>query len=269
MNNSRSNSVYGSQQSLRFDRHTSPLPLPVNHSAGCLSAATKCCRYLRRVVRFRQMDFQFALWQMVYLFAAPQKVYRDFQYRKQTKLQFARDDPAFLVLLCCWVLVSSLCFAVVLRLGVFRFLLFTLYMFAVDTLLVALIVATVLWWFSNRFLRESSVDPDVEWGYSFDVHLNAYFPSLVILHVLQLLLYHVVLSHDGFLSHLIGNVLWMVALGYYIYITFLGYSALPFIRNARVFLYLLTVLAPTFMLLMICGVNMSRELVDFYHNRVL
>lgn len=28
------------------------------------------------------MDFEFALWQMIYLFIAPQKVYRNFGYRK-------------------------------------------------------------------------------------------------------------------------------------------------------------------------------------------
>lgn len=28
------------------------------------------------------MDFEFALWQMLYLFVAPQKVYRNFGYRK-------------------------------------------------------------------------------------------------------------------------------------------------------------------------------------------
>lgn len=30
------------------------------------------------------MDFEFALWQMIYLFIAPQKVYRNFGYRKGT-----------------------------------------------------------------------------------------------------------------------------------------------------------------------------------------
>jgi hypothetical protein len=66
------------------------------------------------------MDFQFAFWQMIYLFFSPQKVFRDFVYRKrnyfresilnfnlnkyvfsiqETKNQFARDDPAFVVLL--------------------------------------------------------------------------------------------------------------------------------------------------------------------------
>jgi UNC-50 family len=28
------------------------------------------------------MDFEFAMWQMLYLFVAPQKVYRNFGYRK-------------------------------------------------------------------------------------------------------------------------------------------------------------------------------------------
>lgn len=29
------------------------------------------------------MDFEFAFWQMLYLFIAPQKVYRNFHYRKR------------------------------------------------------------------------------------------------------------------------------------------------------------------------------------------
>lgn len=61
------------------------------------------------------MDFEFAFWQMIYLLSAPQQVYRNFGYRKQTKLQFARDDPAFLVLLSGWLVVSSAGFALVLN----------------------------------------------------------------------------------------------------------------------------------------------------------
>ncbi|KAK2093188.1 hypothetical protein P7K49_029717 [Saguinus oedipus] len=49
------------------------------------------------------MDFEFAAWQMLYLFTSPQRVYRNFHYRKQTKDQWARDDPAFLVLLSIWL----------------------------------------------------------------------------------------------------------------------------------------------------------------------
>lgn len=79
------------------------------------SAAAKRYKYLRRLLKFRQMDFEFAIWQIIHLFIAPQKVFRAFQYRKrknqrkycfilndvllETKNQWARDDPAFLVLL--------------------------------------------------------------------------------------------------------------------------------------------------------------------------
>ncbi|VDN48074.1 unnamed protein product, partial [Gongylonema pulchrum] len=87
-----------------------------------MTAVAKLNRYFRRLIRFRQMDFEFALWQMIYLLIKPQKVYRNFMYRKRS---FA----------------------------------------------------------SNNFLRRVD-DQDVEWGYCFDVHLNAFFPMLMLLHVL-------------------------------------------------------------------------------------
>lgn len=40
---------------------------------------------------------------------------------------------------------------------------------------------------SNQYLlKHPSRNFDVEWGYAFDVHLNAFYPLLVILHFLQL-----------------------------------------------------------------------------------
>ena len=59
----------------------------------------KLIKYLRRIFRKNQMDFEFASWQAFYLPVNPQQVYRNFAYRKQTKNQYARDDPAFLVLI--------------------------------------------------------------------------------------------------------------------------------------------------------------------------
>jgi len=48
-----------------------------------MGAATKCYKYLRKLLKFEQMDFEFAIWQMIFLFIAPQKVYRNFQNRKR------------------------------------------------------------------------------------------------------------------------------------------------------------------------------------------
>jgi hypothetical protein len=50
---------------------------------NCMGAATKCYKYLRKLLKFEQMDFEFAIWQMIFLFIAPQKVYRNFQNRKR------------------------------------------------------------------------------------------------------------------------------------------------------------------------------------------
>lgn len=49
-----------------------------------MGAATKCYKYLRKLLKFDQMDFEFALWQIIFLFVAPQKVYRNFKNRKRT-----------------------------------------------------------------------------------------------------------------------------------------------------------------------------------------
>lgn len=60
----------------------------------------------------------------------------------------------------------------------------------VDFLIAGIIVATLLWAITNRFLRASQLDADIEWGYSFDVHCNAFFPPLILLHFVQLFFYH-------------------------------------------------------------------------------
>merc|ERR1719411_1932913 len=67
---------------LGSSRVKSPLPAPAAYRASCMSAAAKRYKYLRRIFHLRQMDFEFAIWQMLYLFYKPQNVYRNFQYRK-------------------------------------------------------------------------------------------------------------------------------------------------------------------------------------------
>jgi len=145
-----------------------------------MSAAVKRWRYLRRLLHYKQMDFEFAFWQMVYLLSNPKVVYKNFTYRKKTKAQFARDDPAFLVLLAGWLVVSSAGFAVVLGIGFVSFVKFLLYVIFVDCIGVGLVIATMLWFVSNKFLLKNAnnMDIDVEWGYCFDVHLNAFFSAI-------------------------------------------------------------------------------------------
>lgn len=235
-----------------------------------MTASGKRYKYLRRILKFRQMDFEYAFWQMLYLFVAPQKVYRNFAYRKQTKDQWARDDPAFLVLLSFWLCASSIGFAFVLQLHFFGFIKFLFWVIFVDCVGVGLLIATCFWFISNKYLiMMPPHGQDVEWGYAFDVHLNAFFPLLMILHFFQLPFLNAVINQDWFISAVLGNTLWLFAIGYYIYITFLGYSALPFLKRTEVLLYPVTGIFLFYLLSIGLGWNFSKGLCYFYKYRVL
>lgn len=85
-----------------------------------------------------------------------------------------------------------------------------LYIVVVDFILAGLIVSTLTWIFTNRYLRERVTDADIEWGYCFDVHLNAFFPPLVLLHFVQLLFFN-----SEFLSHLpsVAHFIYIIRFG--------------------------------------------------------
>jgi phosphatidylserine synthase len=99
---------------------------------------------------------------------------------------------------------------------------------------------------ANRYLiANPKSNVDVEWAYCFDVHLNAVLPLLTILHVGQLpflnckqkmnnynsislcfFFFIAFAVNTSFLYCLVGNTVWVIAVGYYIYILFLGFSGM-------------------------------------------
>ncbi|KNG88016.1 integral membrane protein [Aspergillus nomiae NRRL 13137] len=82
----------------------------------------------------------------------------------------------------------------------------------------------------------------LEFGYCFDVSNRAFFPLYLHLYVVQFLLLPLLTrSPSNFLATFLGNTLYLSALAYYTYITFLGYNALPFLHNTE--LLLLPILA--------------------------
>jgi hypothetical protein len=68
-----------------------------------------------------------------------------------------------------------------------------------------------------------SVEQEVEWLYAFDIHCNSFFPFFVLMYVVQFFLSPLIIGPD-FLACLLANSLYAFAGGYYVYITFLGYS---------------------------------------------
>lgn len=136
----------------------------------------------------------------------------------ETKSQFARDDPAFLVLLilCVFgklkgfpmhilqisffrkidkkisfvIVVTSIGFTWTLNLTFGQTIYCILYIIVVDVIIIGILTTTFTWFVANRYLRERNSESDIEWGYCFDVHLNAFFPSLVLLHFVQLIFFN-------------------------------------------------------------------------------
>ncbi|KAF4716874.1 Protein unc-50, partial [Perkinsus olseni] len=177
--------------------------------------------------------------QMVYLCIAPRKVCQLTIYRHQTKGRWSRDDPAFVVIQVLFLAVSGIAYGVCFSHTFLQVLRVFLIGIVVHFLLLGSLVAAVCNFVANRHLRVRTfqgLDQGVPFLYSFDVHCNAFFPTFLLLYVVQYFLFPLLLS-DRVVSCIFGNALCSVAFMYYCYITCLGYSTLPFIRNAQVFLY--------------------------------
>ncbi|GLC41064.1 hypothetical protein PLESTB_000947400 [Pleodorina starrii] len=194
--------------------------------------------YLRRVLKPRQWDLEYTFWLMLQLCLSPKTAYRHTAYHKQTKNQWARDDPAFVVICCMLVAIASLAFCVTFGGSLWNSVVIVISSVLVDFLMLGIAVATTCWFITNRFLRKRNlhhhqVEQHVEWLYSFDVHCNSFFPCFLILYVLQFLLSPVLLWQNS-LSSALSNALYVIGLGLYNYLNFLGYSALPFLERTEV-----------------------------------
>lgn len=51
-----------------------------------VTTRARITRWARRLMRFRQMDFEVASWQMLYLLINPRKVYRNIYYHRRAFL---------------------------------------------------------------------------------------------------------------------------------------------------------------------------------------
>jgi hypothetical protein len=122
----------------------------------------------------------------------------------------------------------------------------------------------------------------VEFGYCFDVRASltgelvvvrrqdfgradkfdqvsnrAFFPLYLHLYVLQFLLLPILTRHSdsspSFLATFLGNTLYLSAFIYYIYITFLGYNALPFLHHTELLLLPILILGVLWLVSLIVG----------------
>ena len=162
-------------------------------------------------LQWRQMDLEFTFWQMFYICIAPKTVYKQTTYRKQTKNQWARADPAFVVITATLVAVAATAYCMAFGPGIASCALTILSAVFVDFVGLGMCVATLCWYgnqngckgsyvflcsansfncyryIANNYLRRDSgghshaVEQKVEWLYAFDVHCNSFFPLFIAL----------------------------------------------------------------------------------------
>lgn len=186
-------------------------------------------------------------------------------YRKQMKNQYAQDDPAFMILLAGCIIINSAALSIVLHLDTLSFIRFILWFVIIDCIIFGSIIATLAWSLSNKFLKKDALSSeDVTWSYAFDVHLNAIFPSLIILHIFQSLLYNYFISLDWFIARLFGNTLWLISVIYYCYISYLGYHSLPYLKDTKYILYATVPMLFIYLISIVVDINLIRVLMDFY-----
>eukprot|EP01120_Amphizonella_sp_Union-15-10_P000570 TRINITY_DN10604_c0_g1_i1.p1 TRINITY_DN10604_c0_g1~~TRINITY_DN10604_c0_g1_i1.p1 ORF type:complete len:247 (-),score=11.90 TRINITY_DN10604_c0_g1_i1:93-833(-) len=224
-------------------------------------------RYLRRILYYPQMDLEYTFRQMFYLVFQPKSVYSFTKYHKQTKNQWARDDPGFICVQIYFLIIGAISYSIIFGKGSFlRYLMLLLYTVAVDFILIGAILATIGYWIANRYLRVQgihNVEQEVEWLYAFDIHCNSFFPVFVLLYVVQLFGI-MLLLHGSLLATIFSNTLYIIAFGYYFYITFLGYTALPFLTKTEVFLYPIGPIFVCYVLSLLFNLNCSIFTMNLY-----
>ena len=244
------------------------LPSALGGGSGGGGVWASLPQYLKRALKWDQMDMEYTSWQMFYLCLSPRKVYRTTKLHKQTKNQWARDDPAFVVVQLYLLGVAALAFAVSFHnASLWAYLRVVLWAVVVDFCLAGAAIATGCWALANQRLivptTQHTVAQRVEWLYAFDVHCNSFFPVFVLLYVVQFFLAPLLLG-SSFLSTFAANTLYALALSYYWYVTYLGYQVLPFLQGHIAFLYPVVGIAVTYVLALLSGENAATATLGFY-----
>ncbi|CAK0899133.1 unnamed protein product, partial [Prorocentrum cordatum] len=211
------------------------LPVHVEAERPSYAAAPSVSEYARRMLHYAQMDIDYTLAQMIYLCIS---VYQLTSYRKQTKNQWARDDPAFVVVLVLFLTVAAVSYGMALQTSCMGFLRIWGRFVGIQFLLSGAVISTTCWFVSNKYLRVQSfhgVEQRLEWMYAFDIHCNSFFPLFLVLYVAHYFLLPFLVG-PTLLPALLSNVLYATAICYYAYITSLGYSTLPFLERTELFL---------------------------------
>lgn len=203
-------------------------------------------KMLRRLFKPNTLDFESAMWDIFHLIVNPRKMYRSQYYYKQHqtsgKNNYARDDPSFLILLTIFLCISAIAWGLAYSPHIVDILKLIVYMVFIDFYLTGIMISTVSWLVTNKIfnntwglgnLNKYNINY-IEWGFCFDIHCNSFLIIWCLLYLVQFILLPLITIKNSFLSLLLGNTLYLVAVGYYFVITFYGFNSLPFVNTQSI-----------------------------------
>ncbi|KAG2421673.1 hypothetical protein HFD88_005649 [Aspergillus terreus] len=233
-------------------------------------------RFFKRMFKFPQMDFEMAIWEMTSLLIAPKKVFKSIYYHNT----WHRPDPSFAYLLSFFLLLTALAWGLAYVPSFGSIVRLSLIFIFVHFIGSSLLVSTIGYFVIGRLFGPNGAAANLtglrgirgrrrgaaqglfmqpgekeqlEFGYCFDVSNRAFFPLYLHLHVVQFLLLPLLTRSSNFLATFLGNTLYLSAVAYYTYITFLGYNALPFLHNTELLLIPILVFAVLWLISLIAG----------------
>ena len=105
------------------------LPLTASHSKD---PWVDLRLYGRRLLKPSSLDVEYVLWQMLQLCVEPKRVYRTTTFHSRVKHQWARDDPAFVVVLAYMLAVAGVAWCLAFGQGALETLSLLLYVLLFD-----------------------------------------------------------------------------------------------------------------------------------------
>jgi hypothetical protein len=227
-----------------------------NLSSSFTSSMSSYATYFRRFIHFSQMDFEYASATVAYLLVSPSKVNKLTQWHHEIKGTWARDDPAFVLILSGFIAIDFVAYGLALSatgiLDVIRHIILGVVFFILSGVFCALITSQI----ANRYLlakHPHSSIKSVEILYAFDVHCNAFLPMFMFFGVLQYLLLPILVSTSAG-SAVLSNSIFLMGCICYTYVTFLGFLHLPFLNRDKVSM-LLSPCFPLFVLWILASVG--------------
>lgn len=224
--------------------------------------------YLWRLFHWGQLDFDYTLIQFTDIILRPNEIIKTTKIRKQIKNQWSRDDPSFVLLIIFIIFLSSLaycfCFSLLNPLHILRILIGSI---LIEFILIGIIICSSIRWWTNKYMRIQrihTVEQSVEWLYSWDIHCNSLIVSFLLVSTLQYILIPILTIPHSFLATALGNTLYLLGITYYSYITFLGYSALPFIDRPERLFYPMGPICLIYILMLLINFNISGFIMDMY-----